>query len=453
MGKKCFLLLVAAALIFWGPRFCPAGSAEYITDENIAPDTIDDIKSPLSKSFEEEKHYPGLFPRLKRAMEKADPFIRDTKLNLHLRSYYFDRDRDDLARNQAWALGGWLKYKSGWFKNAIRIGATVQTTQPLWAPTDTDATQLLSPDGGGITVLGELYLKAKLVEGTEIRLFRQSLNLPYINKNDSRMIPNTFEAYGLFSQTNPYLHFAAAHVPRMKTRNSDSFVSMSEAAGFSGTDEPVSFGGAMLRFNDQIYIGGLNVYSWNYMNTAYAESSLGWKFNDKYGLMLMGQYTDQRDVGDAMGGEFQNWSAGGRLTLNIHGLTINGAYTTTGESATLHNPYGGYPGFTSLMASDFNRPGEKAWLIGASFSCKRLGLPGLGMIVNYAHGYAPNNGPAAAPNQEELDLTVDYHRRSGWLQGAWLRFRAAWLKQDQDYADARNAFQIRVILNYDFDLL
>jgi len=73
---------------------------------------------------------PGGVPLLKRfvpgladGLKAQTPFIRDTSLNLHLRSFYFNRLNGDESQNEAWAFGGWLAYKSGWLLDTARVGA------------------------------------------------------------------------------------------------------------------------------------------------------------------------------------------------------------------------------------------------------------------------------------------------------------------------------------------
>ena len=43
--------------------------------------------------------------------------------------------------------------------------------------------------------------------------------------------------------------------------------------------------------------------------------------------------------------------------------------------------------------------------------------------------HTPNSGSAASPNQDELDITLDYGPKQGLLKGLWLRARAGWLDQ------------------------
>src|SRR5882762_189832 len=49
----------------------------------------------------------------------------------------------------------------------------------------------------GYAVLGQLYARVKLFEGQFLSLYRQIYDTPYMNRNDSRMTPNTFEGYSL----------------------------------------------------------------------------------------------------------------------------------------------------------------------------------------------------------------------------------------------------------------
>ena len=96
-------------------------------------------------------------PELQESLEKLPPFIRDTDLNLHFRTFYFDRINPDDSVNEAWAIGGWLEYRSGWLWDTFAMGAVGYTSQPLYAPNDKDGTTLLAAGQGGITVLGQAY--------------------------------------------------------------------------------------------------------------------------------------------------------------------------------------------------------------------------------------------------------------------------------------------------------
>ena len=146
-------------------------------------------------SFYERVKPPPITDWLKEKLKDMPPFIRDTDLNLQLRTYYFFDEGLDRTYKEAWAAGGWLEYQSGWLCDLLGVSATLYTSQPLYAPEDRDGTKLLATGQDGYTVLGQLYGRIKLYERNEFRFFRQTYDNPYVNKYDSRMTPNTFEGY------------------------------------------------------------------------------------------------------------------------------------------------------------------------------------------------------------------------------------------------------------------
>src|SRR5208337_5013489 len=166
--------------------------------------------------------------RLKEELKDAPPFFRDMKLDLNFRTYYLDRDNFNDTKNKTWALGGYIAYRSGWFLDHFDMGAALYTSQPLYAPKDTDGTLLLQPDQEGYTVVGQLYGRVKIANENFINIYRYEYNTPYLNKNDSRMTPNTFEGYtftGAYGGRDvaPKVTYGVGYIDKIKTRNSDDF--------------------------------------------------------------------------------------------------------------------------------------------------------------------------------------------------------------------------------------
>ncbi|MCJ7641670.1 MAG: OprD family porin [Desulfobacterales bacterium] len=220
VGFTALMLLVTVpgflALLPWGSS--PALAQKAISQEQPIPSSVDEIGTTMSKSFEEEpipssvgeistpmakpfeekEPRRGLLPWVKEKLKNTPAFFRDTKLNLNLRTYYFYRDNYPGATppiNEAWALGGALSYRSGWFLDHFRLGATLYTSQPRYAPDDRDGTILLKPGQHGYTVVGQLYGRVKLFEKHFVTIYRYHYDTPFINSDDGRMTPNTFEAY------------------------------------------------------------------------------------------------------------------------------------------------------------------------------------------------------------------------------------------------------------------
>ena len=94
----------------------------------------------------EAKEEPLLrqIPQVQETLKDADPFFRDTDLNVHLRTYYFGYQTTTPGKSQeAWAAGGWLEYKSGWWMDTLQVGTTLFGTGAIYAPENRTGTKLL----------------------------------------------------------------------------------------------------------------------------------------------------------------------------------------------------------------------------------------------------------------------------------------------------------------------
>jgi hypothetical protein len=345
-----------------------------------------------------------------------------------------------------------VAFRSGSISERLSANGTLFTTQRAYGPNDKDGTLLLGEGQEGFWVLGEANAEIGLAEGLSAKLYRQSLNLPYANRNDSRMVPNTFEAYTLTHSPGGRWAYLVSHVRQMKLRNSDDFVSMSEAAGFADRDEPLTLGGARFDLTDDINIGATYQHAWEFMETFYAEANAVWRAGDDLAFRFGTQYTGQESVGDEIGGQFDTSVYGGKLAASYRSATLTLAFTST-DDAGIRNPFGGYPGYLSLMIQSFNRAEEDGWLVGFSYDFSRIGVPGLSGFVNYADGDTPDDGPLASPDQWEFDVTVDYRFQSRPLKGLWIRARAATLDQDDDAPGANDVDDLRLIVNYEVPIL
>jgi hypothetical protein len=265
------------------------------------------------------------------------------------------------------------------------------------------------------------------------------------------MVPNTFEAFTLLGQSFHKTDFIVSQVTKIKKRDSDEFVYMSEAAGFGDTSKPLTMGGVRYSFNKNYNIGAITQYGWDLWNTLYAEANGIWEVTDKFDMALSVQYTDQRSVGEELDGSFQTGVIGGKMGFTYSGTALSFAFSSTDDERKIQNPYGGYPGYISLMLSDFNRAGENAWLVGASYDLSVLGIEGLSAFAKYAQGNTPDSGSSRSPDQEEFDITFDYRFKKGPLKNLWLLFRTAFLNQKG--SNAVDQSNVRIILNYDIPIL
>jgi hypothetical protein len=421
---------------------------DYLTYEAPVEESVLDVKDILGRGMVPEVEAEGAEDMA--SPDKLDPFFRDSILDFEPRVYYFDRRRDTPPDSLTLAIGGALEYRSGLWLDRIGIGATLYTSQKIYGPDDKPGSGLLQPIQQGFSVLGEAFLDAHIADHVDLRLYRQSFNLPYLNRHDIRMVPITHQAVRLFNEDDSIFNYVVGHVSKIKLRTSDEFVSMSEAAGAVGSDRGMTMIGARNAPGKSVNFGANNQYSWDTFNTLFMEANGAWEVTESVAVRLSGQFTDQRSVGEELVGSFGTYNVGLRSAASFQNATLTLAYARTGDDARIRNPYGGFPGYISLIVRDFNRAGEDAWLIGMSYDFENMGWNGLSGFVNYAAGDTPNSGGKASPDQDELDFTMDYRPQEGIFEGFWLRARAAFI--DEHGVGANDFEDYRLILNYTLPL-
>lgn len=369
------------------------------------------------------------------------------------RTYYLNRDRDKKQDVEGWALGGAVEGRTGWLGQRVQLSATVYTSQILYGPEEKDGTQLFKPGPHQITTLGEAYMTVRLGKDSGLRIGRQSFDLPWLARHDIRMVPNTFEAIAVGRKATTGFTYLAGYVNRIKRKNDDSFIPMSEAAGAIGTNEGLGLLAAQYTFKDDSLIGATNQTSFDVMNTFFIKGEKSFRINDDVSLRAYGQYTDQRSTGKALIGDFHTWLASIKGEIFFPNASIRLATSRAGEERGLQSPFGGPPNYLSIIVDNFDRAGEKAVMIGASYDFAGAGIKGLSVFSNISRGNTPDAGPNASPDETEYDLTVDYRfGKDSALNGLWLRARGAWIDQDEKIANGDDFFDFRIIANYTFNL-
>lgn len=385
---------------------------------------------------------------LARISEQGKNALTSTVVAVQLRTIYMDRNKFDGSENEAWAIGGSAGLKTGYFLDFLALGATVYTSQRLYGPDDKGGTSLLESDQSGYTVIGEAYGDFQLADDLHLYAGRKAYDTPYINRDDGRMTPKTFEAVTLDGRTTvgddgSTLSYGAGYFSKIKERNSDEFVPMSEDAGAD-----VNRGVWMA---DGIYKKGgfafsaYDYYSQDIINIAYGEALYLTPFVWGTKINLGAQYSDEHSTGDnlLMGEEFNAHQVGVKADLIAGGATFTVAYSDAGGNEDIQYPWGIYAGYTSVQVEDFNRDGEKAFMMKAkyAFSC----IKGLSTYALWVNGTEPDD--PSEYSQEEYNGNIQWAIPSGPLKGLMLRMRYALVTQDGDTGDDYTDF--RMICYYD----
>ena len=451
-------ILGFVAVLLWGSG--PVLAQEAISQEVPTPSSVDEIITPMSRTFEEKKWRPGLSPVLKEKLKDTPAFFRDTKLDLNLRTYYLQQDNSGNQIKEAWAIGGALTYQSGWFLDHFSLGAVLYTSQPLYAPDNRDGTLLLAPGQEGYTVLGQIYGRVRLVEENFLNIYRFESDTPFINRNDSRMTPNTFEGYTFRGSTggkdgSPGLTYGAGYIDKIKTRNDSTFQSMSRAAG-AQVDRGVFAGGLIYSYRG-FQVGAIDYYSPDIINIGYGETRYTLKITDLLGVLFAAQFTDQQSVGGNLlsGSSFHGTQLGLMTNISYRNGILTLAYTNTSTGADMQNPWSSYPGYTTVQVENFNRAGEEAFTVKASLNFARFGLEEFTAYALWVHGWGAVNpaNNSSVFQQDEYNFDLQWLPKSEFLKGFWFRARYAHVDSREGNSTGFPINDVRFIINYDFPLL
>jgi hypothetical protein len=423
-------LVALIAVLLFVPLLGQANPPEYIAGSSEPAETAGELASPL----EEITPQPA---GLRLASFVNEPFFRDSIFSFLPRFYYRYLD-DGKGLHDAFAVGGEMMFTTGWWRDILQLGVAGYTTQPVVTPHDPGGTTLLRPNGDGFSVLGQSWAKLKF-DPVTVTLFRQEMDLPFINGDDTFMIPNTFEAYRLDVIPSDIARFGIAYVNQEKTRNSAEFRPMSQVAGVSGVDRGTSVAGFVIGSNKTTYFGAIDELTWDLFNAAYLEAGRTWQISNDLQLRGQFQFVDQRSVGTELLGTFSTQLYGTSFTASYRSALITLAFTSIADGSKVLRPFGGTPSFNALMISKFDGAGEDTFRVGLSYDFARLGLNGLKAFANYAHGELP-----AGQHEDELDVTADYRIAEGALRNVWLRVRFG----RNSPSNRAVTDDLRVILNY-----
>ena len=403
----------------------PPATTEEADEAKGAQTSTEQGQTPIDESFGSRTHADWVRDTRRQAWD-------DIKWDISLRSFTLIRDKFDDSESEAWAVGGWVGMKTGYFRDRFAFGATAYGSAPVAADEDKDGTLLLKPGQEGYAVLGELYGEFLINDDVRLSVGRRAIDTPYINRNDSRMTPNTFESITLQGlhgggKGEAEWRWGGGFFNRIKERNSDEFVSMAEDAGaLEGVERGVyALGGNYKKGN--FSFGAINYYSDDIINIFYTETKYTLPLSESSRLNFSFQYTDQTSTGDELlkGFAFDSRQWGAKTEFGHKGLLLTAAYTSAGGNANMQGPWSGYPGYTSVQVEDFNRDGEDAWLLRAGYNF--ASVPGLSMYGLYVDGSKPDALTDYA--KDEYDLNLQWAPPEGTFKGLLVRLRYAEVSQ------------------------
>ncbi|MEF2082366.1 OprD family porin [Pseudomonas aeruginosa] len=373
---------------------------------------------------------------------QAAGFLEDSRLQLDLRNFYMNRDyreanTSDVPRHNGqpqtkaedWGQGFLLRVGSGFTETPVGLGLDALGLYgiKLDAGRGTSGTGVLvrNPTSGEseseFGFLG-LTVKAK-VSQTRLTLGTHEPLLPIVFRNDTRMLPQTFEGAQLVSKDVEKLSLTAGQFNKTRWRDSTNYTELNmSAAGAIG-------GVASNRFN---YAGASGSFIGNVTGTYYyadLESNYHQHFVGlAHQLSLtetLSLKTDLRWFKSGAEGRtnIDNQYIGGMVTVGWLSHAVSFVYQD--QRGKTGMPFvSGADAFTpnTISYQNFLRAQEDAWQLRYDYNFSPLGFPGMTFMGRHVQGAGFKVGNESA-REWERDLELAYVIQSGFAKNLAVRWR------------------------------
>ena len=386
-------------------------------------------------------------------------FFEDSKATLETRNMYFNRDfRDGTSRQQSkrdeWAQGFMLNVQSGYTEGTVGFGvdALGMLGIKLDSSPDRTGTGLLPThdDGRAADEYSKLGLTGKVrISKTELKVGTLIPDLPTVQPNDGRILPQTFEGGLLTSKEIKGLTFTGGRLDKAKDRNDTNWEDLAlnnKNGRFGGSfnADNLALGGLDYQFTDRI----TGSYHFAQLDDIYRQHFIGMVATQPWGPGTLGadlRLAISDDAGAAKAGNIDNTTVNGMLSYALGGHKVSAAWQQlSGESAF---PYvdGADPYLVNFVQiNDFAGADERSWQARYDYNFAALGVPGLTFMTRYISGDNVSRAAGGEGKEWERNTELKYVVQSGPLKNVAVRLRNATFRSNF----ARDADEVRLLVSY-----
>lgn len=381
-------------------------------------------------------------------------FVKDSKLSLDLRNYYFNQDTDGGLAGGQWGQAFMLNYKSGFTDGAVGFGVDLFGGAGYKLADHGDQYDVAGNKSMGLLFAGNnqnesadrlnkagATLKAR-VGGTTAYAGALRPNTPVFVANDARLLPQLVEGVLVTNQDIDGLTLAAGHVTKVSQRDADTWADLNAAKGgeFSllGADYKIMDG-----LTAQYYYGQLhNNYQQHFVGLKYAATLGGGKLGADV------RYFNTKDVldGSATEDDANNlWSV--LVNYSVAGHTVGAGYQQSSDEYKFQSI-----GNSNYLISErmigsglMNNTDETVTLVSYGFDFGTVGVKGLNASVIHQMG----DGGTTKIDRTETDVVVGYTLQEGQFKGLGARLMHGMYRPDA----GADIDQTRFIVSYSIPLM
>jgi len=408
-------------------------------------------------------------------LDASDPFIKDASAGFAARTFFMDSVDNSSAPAQtikeAWAIGGRLFGRTGYWNKTLQFGATYYLSAPLYAPADKDGTLLLGPGQSTISTLGELFARLKFGDH-QLTLGRQEIDMSapraagvranrsdgtYVGRQDNRMLPVSYEAALLGGRFGDSLRYHAGWIDKAKPRNAEDFTPVGSVVGATGSGSEMWMAGLQSAPVQDLWLQGWYHYVKDVIRIGFLDADYVMRLPGDSRLRLAGQYTDQRSHGTnaLTGSAFSTHNAQLYGEYGSGWITLYGVWSRTGTGASLRTPFSSGPIYTAQIVRSFVNAGEKALQLGVSADLAAW-APGVTAYFDATSGTGAVNASSGLPLRDEVEYNTGVvwtlRQKGSLLDGLRSRARLGWVHDET--ADGQNrSTDFRIDLNLPINFL
>ena len=385
-------------------------------------------------------------------------FIDDSTLKLQLRNFYMNRDFRDNPSGQSkaedWGQGFMLRLNSGFTEGTVGFGvdALGLVGVKLDSGDGSSGTGALQRNSAGqpsdnFSSLG-LTAKARISQSL-VTLGTHEPLLPIAYRNDTRMLPQTFEGAQLAFNEVDDLSLLAGQFRSTRLRDSssrDDMMMFADGATGGMASDRFNYAGATWQANPTLtgtwfYAKMENNYSQHYANILH-----DWKLTESLTFRSDIRYFDSSDQGNT---DVDNRNLAGMFTLMQGGHALGLAWQEQGGDTGMPFISGGTDpwALNTLTYHHFLRAEEDSWQVRYSYDFAAADIPGLKLMARYVRGDNFEIGGVDA-KEWERDVDIGYTVQTGSLKGVSLLWRNVAYRGSHTTDIDEN----RVILGYTFNI-
>ncbi|EQM72262.1 OprD family porin, partial [Stutzerimonas stutzeri] len=387
-------------------------------------------------------------------------FLDDSKASVELRNFYMNRDFRESGASQSkadeWAQGFIMKIESGYTEGPVGFGldAVGLLGIKLDSSPDRSGTGILQRDRESRRAQDDygsagLTAKAKL-SNTTLHIGTLQPIIPVVMRNDSRLLPNTYQGAWLQSKELEGLTLDAGKLTDISYRDSSDSEEMTVfnggarniVLGNTKTSDEFLFAGGKYQFSPELtgsyYYGGLDgIYKQHNMQLVHI-MPLGDNQSFKTDL----RYVRSTDDG---GSNVDNDAFGALFTYKIGGHGFTGGYQKmSGDTGFAYISGGDNMLINLLQINDFGNQDEKSWQVRYDYDFAALGVPGLTLMTRYVSGDNVNLAADGEGEEWERDTDIAYVVQNGPLKNFGMKVRNATVRSN--FGSDLN--ETRLILSY-----